>query len=214
MSTAGIEPERLLSAYAAGVFPMAESRDDPRLFLMDPERRGIFELDRFHISRSLARQIRKEAFAVRVNTSFGAVVEACADRPQTWINEPLFDFYAALRRMGIAHSLEVWMEGELAGGVFGITLGGAFFGESMFSRRTNASKIALAYLVDRLREGGFTLFDTQFITPHLASLGAVEIPRAEYRRRLKRALARPADFNRQRHIPPGYLVVQRNTQTS
>ncbi len=214
MSTAGIEPERLLSAYAAGVFPMAESRDDPRLFLMDPERRGIFELDRFHISRSLARQIRKEAFAVRVNTSFGAVVEACADRPQTWINEPLFDFYAALRRMGIAHSLEVWMEGELAGGVFGITLGGAFFGESMFSRRTNASKIALAYLVDRLREGGFTLFDTQFITPHLASLGAVEIPRAEYRRRLKRALARPADFNRQRQIPPGYLVVQRNTQTS
>ena len=214
MSTAGIEPERLLSAYAAGVFPMAESRDDPRLFLMDPERRGIFELDRFHISRSLARQIRKEAFAVRVNTAFGAVVEACADRPQTWINEPLFDFYAALRRMGIAHSLEVWMEGELAGGVFGITLGGAFFGESMFSRRTNASKIALAYLVDRLREGGFTLFDTQFITPHLASLGAVEIPRAEYRRRLKRALARPADFNRQRQIPPGYLVVQRNTQTS
>ncbi len=214
MSKAGIEPERLLSAYAAGVFPMAESRDDPRLFLMDPEWRGIFELDRFHISRSLARHIRKEAFAVRVNTAFGAVVEACADRPQTWINEPLFDFYAALHRMGIAQSLEVWMEGELAGGVFGITLGGAFFGESMFSRRANASKIALAYLVDRLREGGFTLFDTQFITPHLASLGAVEIPRAEYRRRLKRALARPADFNRQRRIPPGYLVVQRNTQTS
>jgi len=214
MSKAGIEPERLLSAYASGVFPMAESRSDPRLFLMDPEWRGIFELDRFHISRSLARQIRKEAFTIRVNTAFGAVVEACADRPRTWINEPLFDFYAALHRMGIAQSVEVWMEGELAGGVFGITLGGAFFGESMFSRRANASKIALAYLVDRLREGGFTLFDTQFITPHLASLGAVEIPRAEYRRRLKRALARPADFNRQRQIPPGYLVVQRNTQTS
>ncbi len=214
MSQAGIEPERLLSAYAAGVFPMAESRDDPRLFLMDPEWRGIFELDRFHISRSLARQIRREAFAVRVNSRFGAVVEACADRPETWINAPLLDFYTTLHRMGIAHSVEVWMEGALAGGVFGIALGGAFFGESMFSRRANASKIALAYLVDRLREGGFTLFDTQFLTPHLASLGAVEIPRAQYRRRLRRALARPADFHRQKEIPPGYLVVQRNTQTS
>ncbi len=210
----GYAPDLLLDAYAAGVFPMAESRDAKGVFWMDPHQRGIFELDRFHISRSLARLIRRETLEIRLDSRFGDVVAACAERPETWISHRLEALYRAVHRAGHAHSVEVWENGALVGGVFGIALGGAFFGESMFSRRPNASKVALAYLVDRLREGGFTLFDTQFLTPHLASLGAVEIPRAEYRRRLTRALEQPADFHRQGAVPRGQSVLQRNTQTS
>jgi len=209
-----ITAETLLQAYASGVFPMAESREDNVLFWVDPHFRGIFELDKFHISRSLARCIRREPFQIRINTAFMPVVHSCADRAETWINAQLLDLYEQLHLMGFAHSLEVWEGHELVGGVYGLAIGGAFFGESMFSRRTNASKIALAYLVHRLRLGGFSLFDTQFITPHLASLGAIEIPRDDYRTRLENALGLKADFNRADNMPDVYSVLQCNTQTS
>jgi leucyl/phenylalanyl-tRNA---protein transferase len=185
--------------YAQGIFPMAEGRDDPVVHWVDPRHRGIMPLDAFHISRSLARRIRRWPHQVSVNADFAGVVAACADRPETWINAQIFDLYTALHARGAAHSLEIWEDGALVGGVYGVVLGAAFFGESMFSRRTDASKIALAYLVHRLRAGGFTLFDTQFLTPHLASLGGIEVPRAAYHRMLADALARTAQFD-----PPGY----------
>ena len=193
---------------------MAESREDDTLFWVDPHFRGIFELDNFHISRSLARHIRQEPFQIRTNTAFMAVVHGCADRTETWINAQLLSLYEQLHLMGFAHSLEVWEGEKLVGGVYGLAIGGAFFGESMFSRRTDASKIALAYLVDRLRLGGFSLFDTQFITPHLASLGAIEIPRDDYRARLETALGQAGDFDQAGSTPDAYSVLQRNTQTS
>lgn len=194
-----ITPDILLHAYAMGIFPMAESASDMQIHWIDPRRRGVIPLDRFHISRSLRRAILRADYQVRVDTDFAGVVRACADRDETWINGPIFALYAALHRSGHAHSLELWDGAQLIGGVYGVVLGSAFFGESMFSRRTDASKIALAWLVHRLRAGGFTLFDTQFLTPHLASLGADEIPRAEYHRRLRQALSQPAQFD-----PPGY----------
>ena len=196
-----LDPDLLLQAYAIGVFPMAESRDDPQVHWVDPRHRGIFPLDEFHISRSLSRLIRRWNFNIRTNTAFEAVVDACAARDETWINAPIRSAYQALHRRGHAHSLEVWSGGQLAGGVYGVTLGAAFFGESMFSAQSGGSKVALAFLVHRLRAGGFRLFDTQFLTPHLASLGAVEIPRAEYHRRLAEAIALPAQFD-----PPGYCA--------
>lgn len=214
MRSDALTPEIMVEAYAAGIFPMAETRDADEVFWVDPRMRGILPLDGFHISRSLRRRLRRDDFEITVDRAFPAVVRACADRPETWINARLFDLYEALHARGLAHSLEVRMDGALAGGVFGVALGGAFFGESMFSLRTDASKIALAYLVDRLRRAGFALFDTQFITPHLASLGAVEVPRAAYRDRLREALARPADFAQPSEFPSGASIVQRNTQTS
>ncbi len=209
-----LTPERLLGAYGRGNFPMARSRDDETLFWVAPEERGIFDLDNFHISRSLRRSILRGNYTIRTDSAFGAVVDACASRPETWINPSLHRLYRQLHAMGHAHSLEVWADGQLVGGVFGVTLGAAFFGESMFSRRTDASKIALAYLVDRLRLGGFRLFDTQFLTAHLASLGAVEIPREEYLRRLRAALSKPADFDRAGPPPPAQLLLQRRTHRS
>jgi leucyl/phenylalanyl-tRNA---protein transferase len=194
-----LTPDHLLSGYAQGIFPMAEGRDDPVVHWVDPRHRGVMPLDGFHLSRSLARRIRRWPHLVTVNADFAGVVRACADRPETWINATIFDLYAALHARGAAHSLEVWEGKVLVGGVYGVVLGAAFFGESMFSRRTDASKIALAYLVHRLRAGGFTLFDTQFLTPHLASLGGVEVPRATYHQRLSQALGQPARFDL-----PGY----------
>ena len=214
MDGGSLTADMLLRAYALGVFPMAESREDPEVFWVDPRWRGIFPLDDFHISRSLARHIRRGGFEVSVNRDFDGTLRGCADRPETWINDTIFRLYTALYARGFAHSLEVWEDGALVGGVYGVTLGAAFFGESMFSRRTNASKVALAYLVDRLRLGGFQLFDTQFITAHLRSLGAVEIPRAEYRRRLAEALARPADFIRPALPAAPQELLQRSTQMS
>lgn len=208
-----LTPEMLLSAYAQGIFPMAMSRDDAQLFWFEPQMRGVIPLQNFHISRSLSREIRRETFTIRTNSAFRAVVEGCADRPETWINERLFALYDALHAQGFAHSLEVWQGEALVGGIFGITLGGAFFGESMFSRTTNASKVALAYTVDRLRQAGFTLFDTQYLTPHLASLGGLEIPRADYRRKLAKALQIKADFIAPA-APEAHSVLQRMTQTS
>ncbi|REC55643.1 leucyl/phenylalanyl-tRNA--protein transferase [Rhodosalinus sediminis] len=210
----GLTPELVLRAYAAGLFPMAERHDDPELFWVDPRRRGVIPLDGFRISRSLARRLRRDDYRVTVDADFEGVIDACADREETWINAEIRRLCLALHGLGHANSLEVWMEGRLAGGVYGVTLGAAFFGESMFSRRTDGSKIALAWLVDRLRRAGFLLFDTQFLTPHLASLGAVEISRAEYHRRLARALAREADFTAPALPASGQEVVQRNTQTS
>lgn len=209
-----ITPELLLNAYAAGIFPMAETRHDPDVFWVDPRRRGIFPLDRFHISRSLARRMRRWSHRVTVNQAFADVVDACADRDETWINAEIRRLYLDLHAMGHAHSLEVREGDTLVGGVYGVTLGAAFFGESMFSRRTDASKIALAYLVDRLRQGGFRLFDAQFLTPHLASLGAVEVTRAEYHRQLEKALAGDGDFAGPALPETPQDVVQRITQTS
>lgn len=209
-----LSPQLLLSAYASGVFPMSEGRDDPEIFWVDPRLRGIFPLDGFHISRSLARRMRRGGFGVSVNADFEGVLDGCAEREETWINGVIRDLYVQLHRLGHAHSLEIWMDGELAGGVYGVTLGRAFFGESMFSRRTNASKIALAYLVDRLNLAGFTLFDTQFITPHLASLGAIEIPRGRYHLLLEQALQGQADFTAPELPQSPDEVIQRNTQMS
>ena len=208
-----LTPELVMHAYASGIFPMAEHRDDPEVFWVDPRRRGIIPLDGFHMSRSLARRMRRMPHQMRINSAFAEVMDACGDRSETWINPVIFDLFNRLHIMGHAHSLEIWSEGELIGGVYGLALGGVFCGESMFSRRTDASKVALAYLVDRLNMAGFSLFDTQFLTPHLASLGAIEITRAEYHRRLRDALEREADFT----APPlasAQDVLQRNTQTS
>lgn len=208
-----LPPEILLHGYSIGIFPMAEHRDDPEVFWVDPIRRGVFPLDRFHLSRSLARRMRRGDYQVSIDRDFAGVLDGCADRAETWINPEIRASYVALHRLGHAHSLEIWDGTQLIGGVYGVVLGAAFFGESMFSRRTDASKIALAHLVDRLRQTGFALFDTQFLTAHLASLGAVEIPRAEYRRRLERALDGSVDFSAViEQSPQG--VIQRITQTS
>ncbi|MGR3636956.1 MAG: leucyl/phenylalanyl-tRNA--protein transferase [Shimia sp.] len=192
-----LTPELLMRAYSMGVFPMSEHRDDPDIFWVDPIRRGIFPLDSFHISRSLARAIRREDHVATLSQDFEGVLDACADRSETWISAEIHRLYMALHAEGKAHSLEVWQDGALAGGVYGVVLGGAFFGESMMSRRTNGSKIALAYLITHLRRSGFTLFDTQFITDHLTSLGAIEIPRADYHKLLTWAIRQNADISAQ-----------------
>ncbi|GHE03503.1 leucyl/phenylalanyl-tRNA--protein transferase [Defluviimonas sp. 20V17] len=210
----GLTPEMLLNAYAIGIFPMAQSRDSTELQWIDPRQRGIFPMQNFHISRSLRRKILRRPFQITADTDFAGVMAGCADRPETWINPEIETLTRALHRAGHAHSLEVWDGAELVGGVYGVTLGAAFFGESMFSRRPDGSKIALAYLMHRLRVGGFTLFDTQFLTDHLASLGAIEIPRAAYRTLLAEALRRRADFNALRGEPVPQDVVQRSSQTS
>lgn len=190
----------LLACYARGVFPMADARDDERIFLVDPERRGVIPLNGFHVSRRLARTVRSDRFEVRVDTCFGRVVELCAeaapDREETWINRTIERLYGDLHRSGFAHSVECWADGELVGGLYGVALRGAFFGESMFSRATDASKVALAHLVARLIAGGFVLLDAQFLTEHLAQFGAEEIGRSAYRRRLAEALKVEGDFYR------------------
>jgi leucyl/phenylalanyl-tRNA--protein transferase len=214
MSPQHLSPELLLRAYASGIFPMAEHRDDARLYWVDPPERGVLPLDGFHISRSLRRRILRAPYRISFDRDFAGVIAGCADRPETWINSRIVDLCLHLHASGHAHSVELWDGGTLVGGSYGVALGGAFFAESMFSRRTDASKIALAYLVDRLRAGGFVLMDTQFLTDHLASLGGVEIPRATYHHRLARALAIRADFHRQGAVPPPQDIVQRNTQTS
>ncbi len=208
-----ITPELLLHGYSVGIFPMSESRDDPEIFWVDPRRRGILPLDGFHISRSLRKAMRHSTWRITVDTDFEGVVDGCANRADTWINDEIRDLYTALHRRGVAHSLEVWEGDALVGGVYGVVLGAAFFGESMFSRRTNASKIALACLVDRLRQGGFTLFDTQFLTSHLASLGGIEISRVQYHAMLDDAKDREASFHAAPPATP-QEVMQRMTQMS
>lgn len=209
-----LTPALLLQGYRAGVFAMAESRDDPEIYWIDPQRRGVLPLEGFHISRSLARRMRRGGYEVALDRDFAGVVDGCADRTETWINREIRTLYLGLHEMGYAHSLEIYEGGTLAGGVYGVTIGGAFFGESMFSRRTDASKLALAHLVDHLRRCRFVLFDTQFITPHLASLGVIEISRAAYRARLAEALALPAAIDAVAPDQDPSSVLQRSTQIS
>ncbi|MEM7439327.1 MAG: leucyl/phenylalanyl-tRNA--protein transferase [Pseudomonadota bacterium] len=174
---------------------MADSADADEIYWVDPRHRGIIPLDGFHVSRSLAKRLRRADYTIAVNRDFAGTVTACADRDETWINARIFDLYAQLHQMGCAHSLEVYSNAnQLIGGVYGVELGGAFFGESMFSAARDGSKIALSHLVDRLKARGFQLFDTQFLTDHLASLGGIEIPRSEYRKRLASALTLTANF--------------------
>ena len=192
--------EELLACYRRGVFPMADARDDERVFLIDPQRRGVFPLDGFHVSTRLARTVRSERFQVGADGDFAGVVEACAaarpGRAESWINGPIQHLYERLHQSGRAHSVECRQNGVLVGGLYGVSLGGAFFGESMFSTVRDASKVALVHLIARLIVGGYRLLDAQFMTSHLAQFGAVEISRATYRRRLAEALEAPADFNR------------------
>jgi leucyl/phenylalanyl-tRNA--protein transferase len=211
--------EDLIACYRRGVFPMADAREDERIFLVDPERRGVIPLRGFHVPRRLARTVRAEPFQVRIDTAFDAVVEACAGlrpgRTETWINQPIQAMYGALYRRGQAHSVECWRDGELVGGLYGVTLAGAFFGESMFSTARDASKVALIHLVARLIVGRFTLLDAQFITEHLAQFGTREISRAEYRERLADALAvQDADFYRLVAYAGGEAVLQAISQAS
>ncbi len=198
MHGTALTPDMLLKAYAAGIFPMAERRSDPDLFWVSPERRGIIPLERFHVPTRLKRTVRCDRFEVRIDTAFAAVIEACAapgpGREESWINPEIISLYTALHRRGAAHSVECWRNGELVGGLYGVKLGAAFFGESMFSRMRDASKVALVHLVARLKHAGFELLDAQFLTAHLAQFGAVAIPRGDYLRRLEKAVAGRANF--------------------
>lgn len=194
-----ITPRLLLRAYAIGMFPMAESADDPTLFWVDPEERGVFPLDGLIVSRSLAKIVRSDRYEIRVDTSFEGVIEGCASggglRPDTWINDRIRRLYYDLFRQGHVHTVEAWRDGALVGGLYGVSIGGAFFGESMFHRARDASKVALVHLVARLRFGRYALLDTQFVTEHLATLGAVAVPRKKYLQMLDKAIGVPADFN-------------------
>jgi leucyl/phenylalanyl-tRNA--protein transferase len=194
--TPKLTPEILLRAYAEGLFPMAERRGDPTLYWVSPEMRGVIPLDQFHVPHRLARTVRSGVFTVTADRAFRDVMLACAapgpGREETWINDEILHLYCALHAGGHAHSIECWQDGELVGGLYGLRLGAAFFGESMFSRARDASKVALVHLVDGLKRGGFVLLDSQFITAHLARFGAIEIPRAHYLIKLADALNRDA----------------------
>ncbi len=195
-----ITPEVLLRAYACGIFPMAESADDPTLFWVEPEMRGVIPLDGFRVSSRLARTVRSDSFGVSVDSAFKAVIAGCAapqpGRQDTWINKRIRDLYVGLHDIGHAHSVEVWKDEELVGGLYGVSLGRAFFGESMFHRVRDASKVALVHLVARLITGGFELLDTQYVTAHLRSFGAIEIPRRRYTVLLDKAVRGKADFGK------------------
>lgn len=193
-----LTPDLILRAYRAGIFPMSEGADDPEIFWVSPQMRGVLPLDGFKMSKSLRKTLRKHQFSIVVDHDFPAVIQACAtsgsDRETTWINATIRDLYGRLFSMGYCHTVEVYDGDDLIGGLYGLAIGGAFFGESMFHRRTDASKIALAHLVERLNAGGYALLDTQFITDHLASLGALEIPRAIYETQLAAALENEGDY--------------------
>ncbi|MBI3675540.1 MAG: leucyl/phenylalanyl-tRNA--protein transferase [Proteobacteria bacterium] len=195
-----LTPELVMRAYSEGLFPMAERRDDPQLFWLSPEERGIIPLDDFHISRRLARTVRSDRFIVKYDTAFREIMQACAepgpDRDDSWINAEIIALYTALHAQGRAHSVECWRDGKLVGGLYGVELGAAFFGESMFSRERDASKVALVHLVARLIQGGFELLDAQFMTEHLARFGAITISREHYLARLKKAITKKANFYR------------------
>lgn len=208
----------LIACYRRGVFPMADSREDPHLYLVEPERRGVIPLDRFHVSRRLARTVRADVFEVRIDTAFAAVVQGCAaprdEHGDTWINPAIEALYGELFARGEAHSIETWREGRLAGGLYGVSVGAAFFGESMFSAERDASKVAMVHLAARLRAGGFRLLDAQFMTEHLAQFGAEEISRLEYRRRLAEAVDAEADFYALGPAAEGAAVLQAISHTS
>ena len=208
-----LSAEQLLAGYANGIFPMARAADDPQLHWYDPPRRGVLPVGGVHASRSLRRNLRRGGWRAEIGGDFSAIVAACADRDETWINAPLTRLYAQLHASGHAHALAVLHEGQLAGGVFGVSLGTAFFGESMFSRRPSASKAALIWMSHHLRACGFTLWDTQYPTPHLASMGGTAISRLDYRRRLARAVRQPVRFETTA-LPEAQALLQEITQTS
>ena len=212
--TGQLTPDILLSAYRAGIFPMAESATTKNIFWVDPEYRGIIPLNKFHVSKSLRRVIMKVDYQISVNTSFEKVIKMCAARTETWINHEIITNYCLLHQRGHAHCLEVWNNKKLIGGIYGVSIGAVFFGESMFSKENNASKIALAYLIHRLRETGFKLFDTQFLTPHLASLGAIEIPKTKYKILLFQAVEEVANFCAANYSPDVSAIAQRRAQIS
>ncbi len=193
-----ITPEVLLKAYACGIFPMAENADDPSLYWFEPDMRGLIPLDGFHLSRRLARTVRSDRFEIFIDRDFEAVIDGCAEpqpgRSRTWINQRIRALYCRLHEIGHCHSVEAWRDGKLVGGLYGVRLGRAFFGESMFHRERDASKVALVHLVARLRAGGFALLDTQFVTSHLTGFGAIEVNKRHYNRLLERALEGEADF--------------------
>ncbi len=205
-----ITPELMLRAYRAGLFPMAETRRGERLYWLDPERRGVLPLDTFHLPRRLLRTLLSDSFAVTADGDFAAAIAGCAalapGREDTWINGEIERLFTDLHRLGHAHSLETRQGGQLVGGLYGVVLGGVFFGESMFSRTRDASKVALAHLVARLRLGGFRMLDTQFVTAHLSQFGAVEVPRDEYKAQLAEALEAPAAFPVD--LPPAVLATE------
>lgn len=196
MST--ITPQILLRAYAAGIFPMAESAEDNALYWVEPEERGIIPLDGLKVSYSLRKSVRKRLFDVRIDTNFAGVIAECAaktaDRKSTWINNRIRSLYIQLHKMGCCHSVECWQDGKLVGGLYGVRIGAIFFGESMFSRATDASKVALVHLVARLNFGGFKLLDAQFVNPHLETLGAIKVPKADYHKIMEPLLGMDADF--------------------
>lgn len=214
-----LTPELLLQAYEVGFFPMAEDAGDTSLFWVNPPMRGIMPLDRFHVPRRLARTVRQDVFEVRVDSDFEGVIEGCSasapGRSSTWINADIRSLYGALFKRGHCHTVEAWRDGKLVGGLYGVAMGGAFFGESMFSRERDASKVALVHLVGRMLAGGFTLLDTQFITDHLKQFGAIEIPAETYRARLRDAVTRQADFHCWAASDvPGAVSLQPVSQTS
>jgi leucyl/phenylalanyl-tRNA---protein transferase len=215
---AGFAVDELIACYQRGVFPMADAREDERIFLIDPDRRGVIPLTDFHVPRRLARTVRRDLFNVRVDSAYDAVIEACAEsrpgRLETWINAPIQSLYGDLYTRGLAHSVECWDHDTLVGGLYGVAIGAAFFGESMFSTTRDASKVALTHLIARLIVGGYQLLDTQFLTSHLAQFGAQDIPRAQYRKRLNQALAAAADFFRMPAYAPGASVLQAISQAS
>jgi leucyl/phenylalanyl-tRNA--protein transferase len=216
--TIEITPQVLLKAYACGIFPMAESAEDPTLYWIEPERRGILGLDQLHVPRRLARLIKQNRFEVRIDSAYEDVIEGCASaragRRTTWINRRIRELYAELFEMGYCHTVEAWLDGKLAGGLYGVALGRAFFGESMFSYESGASKVALIYLVARLRYGGFCLLDTQFVTDHLRQFGAQEISRAAFHRRLEQALQGLGEFGRLPRAISGTGILQLVSHTS
>jgi leucyl/phenylalanyl-tRNA--protein transferase len=201
-----ITPEVLLKAYACGIFPMAENADDPSIYWIEPDERGIIPIEGFHVPQRLARTIRADHFEVRIDHDFDAVIEGCAapqhDRERTWINQRIRSLYSKLHDIGHCHSVEVYEKGVLAGGLYGVRLGRAFFGESMFHTVRDASKVALAHLVARLKTGGFALLDTQFVTDHLRTFGAEEVPRARYQKMLENALVGEGDWRKLPIHPP------------
>ena len=213
-----ITPDVLLKAYRIGVFPMGERRDDPKLHWLDPRLRAVLPLDGFHLPTRLARTVRSDRFAVSADTSFVEVMRACAEprpgHPESWINDPIIDLYSELHRRGHAHSVECRVGDELVGGLYGVSVGAAFFGESMFSRERDASKVALVHLVARLIQGGFRLLDCQFMTEHLRSFGAIEVPRAAFHVLLADAIDRPAAFQRELGGADPCAIVQASTRTS
>jgi leucyl/phenylalanyl-tRNA--protein transferase len=210
--------EDLLDCYRRGIFPMAETRTDASFFLVEPARRGVLPLKGFHVPRRLARRVRADPFEIRIDTAFSAVVALCAEgapgRWETWINAPIERLYAELFAQGDAHSVEAWQDGRLVGGLYGVSIGGAFFGESMFSRATDASKVALVHLVGRLITGGYRLLDTQFVNDHLGQFGVEDIAKAEYLGQLKEALKGSGDFFALERQARGGVVLQAITQAS